>query len=132
MSEIISKLQIYDISKIISRANDLQDKKQENKKQENKKLLYRVPKLNEYYWFYYICKYGNEYNKILEFVSKDKFEQIEHVRKDTSGLKILKIKQQTFEEDIIYSKHIHISSLKVLAYYNKLSLLVLKRGVIIF
>ena len=55
MSEIISKLQIYDISKIISRANDLQDKKQENKKQENKKLLYRVPKLNEYYWFYYIC-----------------------------------------------------------------------------
>jgi len=123
MSEIISKLQMYDISKIISKAKDLQDKKPENKKQ-----LYHVPKLNEYYWFYYICKYGNEYNKTLELASKDKFEQVEHVRKDTSGLKILKIKQQTFEEDIIYSKHIHISVLKVLAYYNKLSLLVLKKG----
>ena len=43
-------------------------------------------------------------------------------------LKLLKIKKQSFEEDLIYAKHIHISTLKVLAYYNQLSLLILKNG----
>ena len=127
MSNIIHTLQKYEISEIIN--NDKRNSQQDNKKQNSLfKKFTNIPKLNSYYWFYYISKYGNEYDKILELVTKDKFQQIDSVRNDTSGLKLLKVKKQTFEEDIIYAKNIHISTLKVLAYYNKLSLLILKKG----
>jgi len=121
MSEIIDRLQRYEISQSIVVAKD-------NKKKVKQRLHKMVPKQNQYYWFYYICKYGDEYNKTLELATSDKFKQVECVRGDTSGLKLLKIKKQSFEEDIIYAKHIHISTLKVLAYYNQLSLLILKNG----
>ena len=138
MSNIINQLELYEISYHIIK--DKVNKNNEhlhvpnknhsvpNKNHNVSKKIHSVPNKNQYYWFYYICKYGIEYNKTLELVSKDKFKQIDSVRQNTAGLKLLKIKKQTFEEDIIYSKHIHISVLKVLAYYNKLSLLVLKKG----
>lgn len=130
MSNIINQLELYEISYHI-----IKDKMNKNneylhvakKNYSVPKKIYSVQKKNQYYWFYYICKYGIEYNKTLELVSKDKFKQIESVRQNTAGLKLLKIKKQTFEEDIIYSKEIKISTLKVLAYYNKLSLLILKK-----
>ena len=149
MSKIIDMLQQYEISLMVIKDNkfsesakhdinnkcsetakhDINNKCNESDKLDVKPIYFNhVPKNNPYYWFYYICKYGNEYNKTLELASKDKFEQIECVRKDTSGLKLLKIKQQTFEEDMIYTKTMPISVLKVLAYYNQLSLLVLKKG----
>lgn len=118
-----------DVNKNFSESIEPDSKFSKSAKQDVKPIYFNhVPKSNPYYWFYYICKYGNEYNKTLELASKDKFEQIESVRKDTSGLKLLKIKQQTFEEDMIYTKTMPISVLKVLAYYNQLSLLVLKKG----
>tara|TARA_A100001015_G_scaffold224377_1_gene253010 strand:+ start:7544 stop:8185 length:642 start_codon:yes stop_codon:yes gene_type:complete len=127
MSNIIRTLQQYEISEMI--INDKRNSQQDNKKNNSSLKKYtNIPKLNSYYWFYYISKYGNEYDKILELVTKDKFQQIDIVRNNTSGLKLLKVKKQTFEENIIYAKNIHISTLKVLAYYNQLSLLILKNG----
>tara|TARA_Y100000741_G_scaffold32540_1_gene22998 strand:+ start:5972 stop:6601 length:630 start_codon:yes stop_codon:yes gene_type:complete len=123
MSKIIHELQQYEISKVI-----VKDISWVQKNQNKQPQVEYVPKINMYYWFYYICKYGIEYNKTLELATQDKFKQIEIIRENTSGLKLLKLKKQTFEEDIIYAKHIHISTLKVLAYYNQLSLLVLKNG----
>ena len=126
MSKIIYYLQQYEIS------NNHENNNSEIKSHKIKSHVTKiyevnnyciVPKLNLYYWFYYICKYGKEYNKTLELATADKFAQIELVRNNISGLKLLKIKKQSFEEDLIYAKNIHISTLKVLAYYNQLSLL---------
>ena len=123
MSEIIDYLQQYQISYNINN-----HKKNIINNHDIKNEYNVVSKLNQYYWFYYICKYGKEYNKTLELATKDKFSQIELVRNNVSGIKLLKIKKQSFEEDLIYAKNIHISTLKVLAYYNQLSLLILKKG----
>ena len=131
MSKIIDKLQQYEISHYCVKRNHVKnnhDMKNHVKKNHVKKNDLVVPKINQYYWFYYICKYGEEYNKTLELATEDKFAQIELVRNNISGLKLLKIKKQAFEEDLIYAKNIHISTLKVLAYYNQLSLLILKNG----
>lgn len=125
MSKLIDNLQQYEIT-----SNSVINNTKKNivNNHSIKNQHYVIPKLNQYYWFYYICKYGKEYNKTLELATKDKFAQIELVRNNISGIKLLKIKKQLFEEDLIYAKNIHISTLKILAYYNKLSLLILKKG----
>ena len=136
MSKIINYLQHYEIGHNLDVNNhDVKNHDVENHDVKNHKMKNHetnnncvLPKLNQYYWFYYICKYGEEYNKTLELATADKFSQIESVRNNLSGLKLLKIKKQSFEEDLIYAKNIHISTLKVLAYYNQLSLLILKNG----
>lgn len=78
------------------------------------------------FWFYYICNYGDEFSKCLELETKEKFKLIELVRNNKANLKVLKIKRSEFEEDILYSKQISLSTLRVLCYYNKLSIIIIK------
>ena len=48
------------------------------------------------------------------------------VRNDSCKLRILKITKVSFEEDLLYSKSIKLSTLKVLCYYNNLSVIIIK------
>ena len=87
MSKIIDMLQQYEISLMVIKDKKFSENSKlcvNNKSGETSELnvdskfsksieldvkpIYfnHVPKSNPYYWFYYICKYGNEYNKTLE------------------------------------------------------------------
>ena len=81
---------------------------------------------NMYFWFFYLSKYGMDAKMDLTNESKEKIAQIEEVRKNTHILKEIKYKRVTFEEDIMYSKNISLSTLKVLCIMNNLSLLIIK------
>lgn len=81
---------------------------------------------NSYFWMYYVSKYGADAKMDLTNESKEKIEQIEEVRKNTHILKEIKYKRVTFEEDLMYSKDISVSTLKVLCIMNKLSVLIIK------
>ena len=91
-----------------------------------KKETIRLNK-NMYFRFFYLSKYGIDTKMDLTNESKEKISQIEEVRKNTHILKEIKYKRVTFEEDIMYSKNISLSTLKVLCIMNNLSLLIIKK-----
>jgi len=86
----------------------------------------KIRYINNLFNFYYICKY-EQFDKLsLEEITKEKIRCIELVRSNPSYLRTLKISKVSFEEDLLYSKSIKLSTLKILCYYNNLSVIIIK------
>ena len=126
MSEYIFFLKQYELNnKLLHKLTNEKTTTKYIVNKDSAKLSY-LPSINSYFWFYYIWMYGNDYKKSLETETKEKIRCIELVRQNKSLLKTIKVKRVDFEEDLLYSKHINLSTLMVLALYNNLSFIIQK------
>lgn len=125
MNRLITELKHYEVS-IKSIKDNHPSKYNDPSKDDKIKIHSKIKYINNLFNFYYVCKYEQLDNLSLEEITKEKIKCIEMVRNDPSKLRVLKITKVSFEEDLLYSKSIKPSTLKVLCYYNNLSVIIIK------
>ena len=125
MSELIIELQKYELHE-----NDLKKvviKKVEKKKEEiNYSFMPRKKVVSYYLLFFIMSKYDNVDNYSFEFINNVKIELIDLVRKNKAHLKKFKMKTSCIEEDILYSKDINLTTLNIICFLMKLSIVIIK------
>lgn len=117
MKGVLERLEAYSLSRTLYDSNVLPKEPELDTKRLNN---------NMYFWIYYLSKYGSDAKMDFTNESNEKFKQIEEVRKNTHILKEIKYKRESFEEDLMYSKNISESTLKVLCIMNNISILIIK------
>ena len=120
---MITELQRYELNK-----KDLKSivEKVEKKKDLDYSIIAGRRNSTNYLLFFIMCKYDVLDKIKFELISKVRVELIELIRKNKVHLKKFKVKLTSVEEDILYSKDINLTSLNIICFLMKISMIIVK------